>query len=111
MTKNMPAQLSDTVHRLSAPMPARIHGHSPTAGLHRLRTLAVLEAQLEIAKREYVGMARAQNEFTPVGSTSATWQAIGDALGITKQAAQQRYGHDLQVPRDLSEPSNSDLPY
>jgi hypothetical protein len=29
----------------------------------------------------------------------ATWRQIGDELGISKQAAQQRYGrHDLRAP-------------
>ncbi|ALE82819.1 hypothetical protein XF36_06310 [Pseudonocardia sp. HH130629-09] len=38
--------------------------------------------------------------------TGATWQSIGDALGVTRQAAFQRYGRPLD-PR-TGEPMNTD---
>lgn len=52
----------------------------------RLRTLAAgasLQQELDRSTPEVVRQARA---------LGATWQAIGEALGMTKQAAQQRFG-------------------
>ena len=40
-------------------------------------------ARIEQAQRETVGAAR---------RAGATWQQVGDAFGITRQAAQQRFG-------------------
>jgi hypothetical protein len=40
---------------------------------------------VEDGLRAHVSMAR---------EAGSTWQQVGDALGVTKQAAQQRYGRD-----------------
>ena len=87
--------MSATVARLYDPMMRPFHAHGTHAGLHRLRTLSVLEAELAIAKREYVNMARGRDKFSPPDQVPATWETIGDALGITKQAAQQFYSSTL----------------
>jgi len=50
---------------------------------HALGFIFQAEKQLEAMKEYAVFIARAQGE---------TWQAIADAMGITRQAAQQRYG-------------------
>lgn len=49
-----------------------------------LADLATARAELEAAQTQTVLTARA---------CGISWAAIGDALGITRQAAQQRYGH------------------
>lgn len=51
----------------------------PLRALHALNQRAVL---LEDLTAEVVALARAQG---------LTWQAIGDALGVTRQAVWQRY--------------------
>jgi hypothetical protein len=53
----------------------------PTGDL--LDTLAGYKAQVQDAIRESVVRAR---------SEGMTWEQIGHSLGVTKQAAQQRYG-------------------
>lgn len=52
----------------------------------RLRQLAdvpILRSELERAEQEAVNLAR---------DTGASWADVGKALGITRQAAQQRFG-------------------
>ena len=49
----------------------------------RLRVLALLPPPMDAALRTTVAELR---------STGTTWEAIGDLLGISKQAAQQRFG-------------------
>lgn len=53
----------------------------PTGDL--LDTLATYKAQVQDAMREAVERARGEG---------MTWEQIGHSLGVTKQAAQQRYG-------------------
>jgi hypothetical protein len=49
-----------------------------------LRDLVVLRDTLDEVIASTVARMRSHQEFS--------WQAIGDALGTTRQAAQQRYG-------------------
>lgn len=51
-------------------------------GLTRLRARQEIGNVLDIAEDEAVDLARAQGR---------TWQEIGDALGITRQTAHQRF--------------------
>ena len=55
---------------------------TPPALLHALGQLADLGERVEWAMLSVVGEARA---------AGVTWAAIGEALGVTKQAAQQRF--------------------
>ena len=48
-----------------------------------LRSYAALAADVDQAIRERVASARSMGE---------SWASIGEALGITRQAAQQRFG-------------------
>jgi hypothetical protein len=54
--------------------------------VNALESLADIQAQLDEWKQITVYTAREHGE---------SWQAIGNGLGITKQAAQQRYGKGL----------------
>ena len=55
---------------------------SPPSLLHGLSQLADLGERVEWAMLSVIGEAR---------SEGVTWAAIGEALGVTKQAAQQRF--------------------
>lgn len=55
---------------------------SPPSLLHALTQLADLGERVEWAMLSVIGEARTEG---------VTWAAIGDALGVTKQAAQQRF--------------------
>ena len=55
---------------------------SPESLLHALAQLADLGERVEWAMLSVIGEAR---------TGGVTWSAIGDALGVTKQAAQQRF--------------------
>lgn len=55
---------------------------SPPSLLHALAQLADLGERVEWAMLSVIGEAR---------TAGVTWAAIGDALGVTKQAAQQRF--------------------
>lgn len=57
-------------------------GGEPAALLHALGRLADIGERVEWAMLSLVGESRCQG---------VTWQAIGEALGVTKQAAQQRF--------------------
>jgi len=57
-------------------------GGEPPALLHALGQLADIGERVEWAMLSLVGEARCQG---------VTWKAIGEALGVTKQAAQQRF--------------------
>lgn len=52
-------------------------------GMDILPAIGFVEEFLEKAEAKAVYQAKADD---------MTWQAIGDALGLTKQAVQQRYG-------------------
>jgi hypothetical protein len=54
----------------------------PPSLLHALTQLADLGERVEWAMLSVIGEAR---------TVGVTWAAIGDALGVTKQAAQQRF--------------------
>ena len=56
--------------------------NSPESLMHALTQLADLRERVEWAMLSVIGEARAAD---------VTWAAIGDALGVTKQAAQQRF--------------------
>jgi hypothetical protein len=55
---------------------------TPEALLHALAQLADLGERVEWAMLSVIGEAR---------TGGVTWAAIGEALGVTKQAAQQRF--------------------
>ena len=55
---------------------------APESLLHALSQLADLGERVEWAMLSVIGEAR---------TAGVTWAAIGDALGVTKQAAQQRF--------------------
>jgi hypothetical protein len=55
---------------------------SPPSLLHALGQLADLGERVEWAMLSVIGEAR---------TNGVTWAAIGEALGVTKQAAQQRF--------------------
>jgi len=57
-------------------------GGDPPGLLHALGQLADIGERIEWAMLSLIGEARCQG---------VTWQAIGEALGVTKQAAQQRF--------------------
>ena len=54
-------------------------------------------AALESIRRERIKARQIagyiEEDVHKAKSAGATWEQIGDALAITKQAAQQRYGH------------------
>jgi hypothetical protein len=65
--------------------------------LHGLARLADLGERVEWAMLSVIGEARSQE---------VTWQAIGSALGVTKQAAQQRFApYVKQALEQAYEPS------
>lgn len=51
--------------------------------LYALEAVKAAQVGVDIIARQAVAMARQDGE---------TWESIGRALGVTKQAAQQRYG-------------------
>lgn len=57
-------------------------GSDPPALLYALGHLADIAERIEWAMLSLIGEARCQG---------VTWKAIGEALGVTKQAAQQRF--------------------
>lgn len=59
----------------------QLSNHS-AGSLDKLAALTELDRIIEDEKRTHVRMAR---------SLGHSWATIGDALGVTKQAAQQRY--------------------
>lgn len=56
----------------------------PKAAIKRLRPLYLRRFDLEQTIAQVVAEARAEG---------ATWSQIAEALGVSKQAAQQRYGN------------------
>jgi hypothetical protein len=58
--------------------------------LRRLETLQRRRAEIETAIAQTVAMARARG---------ASWSAVGSALGVSAQAAQQRYGSLASSPQ------------
>jgi hypothetical protein len=71
--------------------PAGPAGGEPAALLTALGRLADLGERVEWAMLSLVGESRCQG---------LTWQAIGEALGVTKQAAQQRFAPYVQQALD-----------
>ncbi len=51
--------------------------------VYALEAVATAQAGVDVIARQAVAMARQDGE---------TWEAIGTALGVTRQAAQQRFG-------------------
>ena len=55
-----------------------------------------MSAQVERVHRVAVRIGQAERELTlavaDARAAGVSWQGIGDALGITRQAAQQRFG-------------------
>lgn len=58
--------------------------------INELEALAEAQDHLDAWRAGVVHQAR--DKYSP-NHRQYTWQTIGSALGITKQAAQQRYGH------------------
>jgi hypothetical protein len=58
---------------------------------HALTQLAAIAERVDWAMLSLVGELRARG---------ATWQSIGEALGVTKQAAQQRFASYVQQALD-----------
>lgn len=71
---------------------------SPTPGLEAVRIANELAATAAVALRLSVDSARAAGR---------TWQELGDVLGVSRQAAFQRFGHPVD-PR-TGEPMSSAL--
>jgi Protein of unknown function (DUF3887) len=82
-----PGQAPQQEQALEPPVPA---------GLDAVRTASELAALATAALRLSVDLARAAGR---------TWQELGDVLGVTRQAAFQRFGHPLD-PR-TGEPMSS----
>jgi hypothetical protein len=61
-------------------------GHGVTSDLALVRAAADLHATASATLRAAVDQAR---------SAGRTWQEIGDVLGVTRQAAFQRFGHPI----------------
>lgn len=80
-------QLRSSVGRTHPPR--RLPGAELTALIQAARALAQAEAEVATA----VGLARA---------AGASWSHIGDAVGVSRQAAQQRWGHSVDHPPTLS---------
>ena len=65
------------------------------------------------ALRNSVAIIQAFTDDLPIfvdaaRNSGATWEEIGDALGVTRQAAQQRYGqHDREVWPDRADGSTT----
>jgi hypothetical protein len=62
---------------------ARVSGNAAAPVLDRLRANAQLRRGAAELERELVASARREG---------ATWQQIADALGMSRQSAQQRFG-------------------
>jgi hypothetical protein len=73
---------------------------SPTPGLAAVRIATELAAAAAQALRLSVDSARAAGR---------TWQELGDVLGLSRQAAFQRFGHPVD-PRTGEPMSNAMLP-
>jgi hypothetical protein len=76
-------------------------GADPPGLLHALGRIADLGERAEWAMLSLIGEARCQG---------VTWQAIGEALGVTKQAAQQRFAPYVQQALDRAAPDSADAP-
>lgn len=63
-------------------------GSDPPGLLHALGQLADIGERVEWVMLSLIGEARCQG---------VTWKAIGEALGVTKQAAQQRFAPYVKI--------------
>lgn len=63
----------------------------PDSLTHALGQLAELAERVDWAMLSVVGEARCKG---------LTWQQVGDALGVSKQAAQQRFAHYVREALD-----------
>jgi hypothetical protein len=70
------------------------------AGLEEVRTASEISALAAAALRLAVDLAR---------SAGRTWQELGDVLGVTRQAAFQRFGHPVD-PRTGELMSSATMP-
>jgi len=71
----------------------------PEALLHALARLADLRERVEWAMLSVIGEAR---------TAEVSWAAIGEALGVTKQAAQQRFAPYVKEALARVSPAASD---
>jgi uncharacterized NAD(P)/FAD-binding protein YdhS len=72
----------------------------PRDPLVALRVLADSEAEIDRIRRDRVRAARA---------AGASWQQIGDALGITRQAAWEHYSADVRSMLSRTVDANDSL--
>ena len=76
--------------KLSKPDPGALLRERRRAAMENLHALAMLRSRVEAAIRENVAIARTSAsswyDYDP-----PTWEEIGRALGVTKQAAASRY--------------------
>jgi hypothetical protein len=78
---------------------ADLRGGSETGGLDAVRRASELSVLAAAALRLAVDLARAAGR---------TWQELGDVLGVTRQAAFQRFGHPVD-PR-TGQPMSDSIP-
>jgi hypothetical protein len=84
----------------TSPAPEGLAGSHEPAGLDAVRTASEIAAVAADALRTSVDLARAAGR---------TWQELGDVLGVTRQAAFQRFGHPVD-PRTGQPMSSALLP-
>jgi uncharacterized NAD(P)/FAD-binding protein YdhS len=72
----------------------------PSEPLDALRELARSETELDRLRRAYVRAARA---------AGATWEQVGEALGMTRQSAWEYFSHDTWAEIERIAHANNEL--
>ncbi|WP_295822731.1 hypothetical protein [uncultured Deinococcus sp.] len=81
-TTDLDERLSDAIGASMPGLPERL-SHDPQAHLDVIRQVAAARDHVDRLLQSSVGAAR---------SAGHSWEAIGSTLGMTRQAAQQRFG-------------------